>query len=101
VPANFNSIYASGDSDIEYWLGPMMAFANAEISITAVDKHHMGPQLFATIKAHIEVQVFNQLLRLRVKRSHRRMARIQSILDEKNDSDDSLSMLEIVGLHGL
>lgn len=85
---------------LEYWLGPIMAFGEADITITAVDKHDIGPSLFERVKVAIEVRVFNQLLKSRIKRSQRRMARIKSIIDERNGANDS-NLLEILHMDGL
>jgi hypothetical protein len=63
-----------------YRLGPIMAFADAKIIITAVDKHDVGSVVFARIKPHLETKVWRQLLPVRLKHEQRRIARIMQSL---------------------
>jgi hypothetical protein len=53
-----------------------MAFADAKMLITAVDKHDVGSVVFARIKPHLETKVWRQLLPIRLKHEQRRIARI-------------------------
>jgi hypothetical protein len=57
-----------------------MAFAEAKIIVTAVDKQDMGKVIFDRIKPHIEMRVWQQLLPVRVKREQRRIGRIRRAL---------------------
>jgi hypothetical protein len=59
---------------LQYWLGPIMAFADASIKITAMDKNDL--ENFGAWKNPIEVSVWQQLLPLRIKRERRKIARI-------------------------
>lgn len=73
--------------DMEYWLGPVMAFANSSIDITAVDKLDLGRESFEKIKTALEMDVWRQLLPLRTKRDARRIRRIQRTLEAIEYSD--------------
>jgi hypothetical protein len=68
------------DENEQYFLGPVMAFADAKIIVTAVDKQNMGKLIFERVKPHIEMRVWRQLLPVRVKREQRRIARIKRAL---------------------
>lgn len=64
--------------ETKYWLGPIMAFADASIRIIAVDKNDL--EHFGVWKDPIEVSVWQQLLPLRFKRERRKIARIRRAL---------------------
>jgi hypothetical protein len=109
---NTTPIYSIGvqfsrdETDWEYWLGPVMAFADSNINIIAVDKHDLGPVLFERVKTSIEVRVWKELLPLRMKRDMRKISRIRRTLEHlgrRSDDDDppSLSLLDIHGVVGL
>jgi hypothetical protein len=80
----------------EYWLGPVMAFADANINIVAVDKHDLGPVLFDRVKTAIEVRVWKELLPLRMKRDKRKIARMRRTL--LNLDDDTVALPDWVAL---
>jgi hypothetical protein len=110
TPIHSIGLPGSGSSrdqrDWEYWLGPVMAFADANINIIAVDKHDLGPVLFERVKTAIEVRVWKELLPLRMKRDMRKIARMRRTLeslDSRVDTDSvfNLSLLEIHGIDGL
>jgi hypothetical protein len=63
---------------MKYWLGPIMAFADASIKIIAVDRNDL--EHFGLWKDPIEVSVWQQLLPLRFKRERRKIARIRRAL---------------------
>lgn len=75
-----HGLFNFSDKNETYFLGPLLAFANANMLVTAVDKHDMGPTIFERIKPHIEMRVWRQLLPDRVKREQRRIARIKRAL---------------------
>lgn len=64
----------------EYWLGPILAFGDANIRPVCVDKLDLEPELFRMIKTHVETAVWMQLLPLKKKRAERRMNRIRERL---------------------
>jgi hypothetical protein len=74
------SLHGASEEDESFFLGPVMAFADAKIIITAVDKHDMPGLVFDRIKPYIETKVWRQLLPVRVKREQRRIARIRRAL---------------------
>ncbi|KAF2399921.1 hypothetical protein EJ06DRAFT_39206 [Trichodelitschia bisporula] len=71
----------TGD-DRTYWLGPVMAFADSNLRVVAVDKHGLNPRVFNRIKTMIEIDVWRQLLPLRTKRDSRRISRLRRALDD-------------------
>lgn len=74
------SLHGTNEEDESFFLGPVMAFADAKMIITAVDKHDMSGLIFDRIKPYIEARVWSQLLPVRVKREQRRIARIRRAL---------------------
>jgi hypothetical protein len=80
MQTGLHGIFNPKDEDEQYFLGPVMAFAEAKIIVTAVDKQDMGKVIFDRIKPHIEMRVWQQLLPVRVKREQRRIGRIRRAL---------------------
>ena len=76
----------------EFWLGPVMAFAESKITIEAVDKLELGPE-FSKMKTVLEINVWRQLLPMRTKRDTRRITRIRRAL-EALDYDDVQGLCE-------
>jgi 2EXR family len=70
-----------------YRLGPIMAFADAALRISAVDKLDLGPSLFDKLKVAIEISVWRQLVPLRAKRDIRAIGRIRRSLQGMDHSD--------------
>jgi hypothetical protein len=89
------------ETDWEYWLGPVMAFADANINIVAVDKHDLGSVLFERVKTSIEVRVWKELLPLRMKRDMRKIARIRRTLEhfDRPFGDSTASALSLLEIH--
>lgn len=77
----------------EFWLGPVMAFAESKMTIEAVDKLDLGPELFGKMKTALEINVWRQLLPMRTKRDTRRITRIRRVL-EALDYDDVQGLRE-------
>jgi len=74
-----SSVQGTADSErLQYWLGPVMAFADTPIKIIAIDKNDM--EHFDVWKSPIEVSVWQQLVPLRFKRVRRQIARIRRAL---------------------
>ena len=64
----------------EFWLGPVMVFAESKITIKAVDMLDIGPE-FGKMKTALEINVWRQLLPMRAKRDTRRITRIRRALE--------------------
>lgn len=77
----------TSSEEMEYWLGPVMAFADSSIDISAVDKLDLGKESFGKIKTALEMDVWRQLLPLRTTRDARRIRRIQRTLEAIEYSD--------------
>lgn len=77
----------NGEEDEGYWLGPIMAFADARIEITAVDRLDLSSESFGKIKTALEMDVWRQLLPLRTTRERRRIRRIQRALEAMEFAD--------------
>jgi len=71
----------------EFWLGPVMAFAESKMTIEAVDKLKLRPELFSKMKTALEINVWRQLLPMRTKRDTRRIARIRRALEALHYDD--------------
>jgi hypothetical protein len=80
VQTELHGIFDRQDEDEQYFLGPVMAFADAKIIVTAVDKQDLGRIIFERVKPHIETRIWRQLLPMRVKKEQRRIARIRRAL---------------------
>jgi hypothetical protein len=77
----------------EFCLGPVMAFAESKMTIEAIDKLELRPELFGKMKTALEINVWRQLLPMRTKRDTRRIARIRRAL-EALDYDDVKGLRE-------
>jgi len=109
---NIGSINALGiqlntdsfNDETDYFLGPVMAFADASINIVAVNKLDIEPVIFERVKFALEVRVWKQLLPLRMKRDRRKIARIKRKLETfQLDTETSapFSLLQICDTDGI
>jgi hypothetical protein len=83
------------ERDWPYFLGPVMAFADANINIVAVDKYDLSPTVFDRVKTAIEIRVWKQLLPARMKRDKRKIARMRKTL-EAREREGELVILSIL-----
>jgi len=80
------------EDNVEFWLGPIMAFAESKMTIEAVNKLDLDPELFDKMKTALEISVWRQLLLMRAKRDARRITRVRRMLE-------ALEYNDVQGLH--
>ena len=81
------NIHGEEKDNTEFWLGPVMVFADSKMTIEAVDKLDLGQDVFGKMKTALEINVWRQLLPMRTKRDTRRISRIRRALEALDYED--------------